>query len=81
MKLLIPNKLKETTIRKVTNDEKTKVFGIIGTVEDLWKKEIIEWSDYPARTWLFIPAPNTDFQSRAGDTRIEVLTHLMSVGR
>lgn len=80
MKCLIPRNHKETTVRKVTNDEKTKVLGIVGTVEDLWKAEIIEWSDYPAKTWLFIPAPKTGLKDRAGDTKLEALRHLIEAG-
>ena len=35
----------EGSIRKVANDEKTKVLGIIGTVEDLVAEHVFDYCD------------------------------------
>ena len=37
----------ETTIRKVWNDDKTILYGVVGTVEDMLKVGLLEYCGYP----------------------------------
>lgn len=37
----------ESTIRKVWNDDKTILYGVIGTVEDMLKVGLLEYCGYP----------------------------------
>lgn len=43
------------SIRSVKNDDKSKVFGIVGTVEDLLSVGILERCDAPKDYWCFLP--------------------------
>lgn len=51
---LTKRKNDNSTIRKVWNDEKTYVYGIIGTVEDLLEAKILEFCSYNPETWCWI---------------------------
>ena len=39
----------ETTIRKVWNDDKTILYGVVGTVEDMLKVGLLEYCGYPKK--------------------------------
>lgn len=47
-----------TTVRKVVNDDKTVVYGVVGKVGDLLKEGLFSYCDYPCNDWAFI-ANNT----------------------
>lgn len=44
----------EGSIRKVANDEKTKVLGIIGTVEDLVAEHVFDYCDADNGLWACV---------------------------
>lgn len=50
----------ETTVCKVRNDDKTILYGVVGTVGDLIKVGIITWCVYDNDLWLFLPESNID---------------------
>lgn len=64
------------TIRKVWDNDKKVCYGVVGTVGDLLKAKILEYADYPAETWAFIPAPGVMYQVKFGSTREAALAHL-----
>lgn len=53
---LMKRKDDTSTIRKVWNDDKTVLYGVIGTVEDFLRNGIFEYCDYPPENWCFIAA-------------------------
>lgn len=69
MRFLKRKGFEETTIRKVANDEKTEVVGIVGTVGDLLKVGILEYCDYERTAWCYIPKHGNN--ARFGNTREE----------
>lgn len=46
MKFMKNKGYEETTLRKVRNDDKTILYGVVGTVGDLLKVGILDWCDY-----------------------------------
>lgn len=42
------------SIRKVWDDDKTMVYGLLGQVGDFMKKNIFIYCDYPEDVWLFL---------------------------
>ena len=48
---LLKKKGYEGTLRKVVNDERTEVLGIVGTVGDLLKERVLSYCDAPWGTW------------------------------
>lgn len=64
-----------STIRKVYNDDKTVLYGLVGKIRDLLKAGILDWSDYPDTLWLFLGA-NSSIPDRYGKTREEALNDL-----
>lgn len=69
MKFLKRKGFEETTVRKVVNDEKTEVFGVVGTIGDLLKVGILEYCDYERDAWCYIPKHGNG--ARFGNTREE----------
>lgn len=69
---LIKRKGHDNTVRKVYNDDRTKVYGVVGTVEDLLKEGIFDYCDYSGETWAFV---NQKLSAVFGRTREEVLPH------
>ncbi len=57
------------TIRKVWNDGKTECYGIVGTVEDMLKEDILEYCDAPVGTWFFFPKNSLCHKAVFADTR------------
>lgn len=49
-----------STIREVWNDDKTICYGLVGTVGNLKKANMIENYNYPKDTWFFIPCMNVN---------------------
>ncbi len=46
------------TVRKIVNDDKTEVLGIVGTFKDLMDLGIVEQvTNYSWDTWCCIPGP------------------------
>lgn len=64
-----------STIRKVYNDDKTVLYGLVGKIADLLKAGILDWSDYPDTLWLFLGA-NSSIPDHYGKTREEALSNL-----
>ena len=44
----------EGTIRKVVSEDRSKVYGIVGTVEDMLKEGILEYYDGSETQWCMI---------------------------
>lgn len=66
-----------STVRKVWDDDKTRCYGVVGTIQDLIDCGIMEYSDYDHNLWCFIPA--TAGATRGvhfGKTRDESLEYL-----
>lgn len=42
------------TIRKVVSDDLSKVYGIVGTVEDMLKEGVLEYCDGSKTQWCMI---------------------------
>jgi hypothetical protein len=52
----------EGSIRKIANDEKTKVLGILGTVEDLVAEKVFDYCDADKELWACVtPDGNATF--------------------
>lgn len=76
MKFLKRKGYEATTIRKVVNDEKTNVLGVVGTVGDMLKVGLLEWCDYDCDLWVFLSKPGSRLNDRFGNTREEVTAHI-----
>lgn len=63
----------ETTIRKVWNDDKTILYGVVGTVEDMLKVGLLEYCGYPKTVWCFLANPETSLSDRFAPTREEAV--------
>lgn len=65
----------EGTVRKVWNDDKTEVLGVVGTFKDLMELGIVESvTNYSRDTWICIPAPGRiDTWNGIGATRDEAI--------
>lgn len=63
----------ETTIRKVWNDDKTILYGVVGTVEDMLKVGLLEYCGYPKTVWCFLANPETSLPDRFAPTREEAV--------
>lgn len=61
------------SLRKVWNDEKTKCYGVVGTVGDFLAAGILRATDAPSNVWAFIYNPNTDGRAVFADTKEAVL--------
>lgn len=49
----------EGTIRKIANDEKSVIYGVVGTVKDLLKEGILSYCDFSPDDWCFISNDRT----------------------
>ena len=76
MKFLKRKGFEDTTVRKVVNDEKTEVFGVVGTVGDLLNVGILEYCDFDREAWCFISKGSNGLQDRFGHTREEATAHI-----
>ena len=63
------------TIRKVWDDTKTTCYGIVGTVADLERQNIIYDNTADPSQWLFLPTDHPD-NGKFGTTREEAVQHL-----
>lgn len=70
MKFMKNKGYEETTLRKVRNDDKTVLYGVVGTVADLIKVGIITWCVEDKDLWLFLPESNIQ-DGHFGKTRAE----------
>lgn len=70
MKFMKNKGYEETTLRKVRNDDKTILYGVVGTVGDLLKVGILDYCDYDKDLWLFLPKSNIQ-NGHFGKTRSE----------
>ena len=66
----------ETTLRKVVNDEKTEVLGVVGTVGDMLKAGILEYCDFNRDAWCFLAKRGIGLKDRFGHTREEATEHI-----
>ena len=76
MKFITRKGHEDTTIRKVVNDDKTKVIGVVGTVGDMLKVGLLEWCEYDINLWCFLSAPGSALKDRFGKTREEATAHI-----
>lgn len=76
MRFLKRKGFEESTIRKVVDDDKTKVYGIVGTVGDMLKIGILEYCDYGKDVWCFLPNPRTGIEARFGIDRKNAVEHI-----
>jgi hypothetical protein len=65
------------TIRKVTNDEKSKVIGIVGTVADLLSEGIFESCNASPETWVYIPMNDIESGAVFGPSRASVIPEIL----
>lgn len=70
MKFMQNKGYEETTVRKVRNDDKTILYGVVGTVADLIMVGIITWCVEDKDLWLFLPESNIQ-DGHFGKTRAE----------
>ena len=70
MKFMMLKCYEETTLRKVRNDDKTVLYGVVGTVGDLLNVGILDWCVYDKDLWLFLPKSNIQ-DGHFGKTREE----------
>lgn len=68
-----------SSIRKVWSNDKEVCFGVVGTVGDLLKENILEYADYSPDTWAFIPALGVMQKPWFGKTRGAALANLPSM--
>ena len=63
------------TVRKIVNDDKTEVLGIVGTFKDLMDLGIVEQvTNYSWDTWCCIPSPGrSETWKGIGATREEAI--------
>lgn len=63
------------TVRKIVNDDKTEVLGIVGTFKDLMELGIVEEvTNYSWDTWCCIPGPGRiEIWNGIGATREEAI--------
>lgn len=54
MRAFKQNKNYNGTIRTITNDDLTVVYGLIGTVEDLLKENVLLYCECSNNYWAFI---------------------------
>lgn len=76
MKFLKRKGLDDTTIRKVVDDERTTVFGVVGTVGDMLNVKLLEWCDYDRDHWCFLAKPGCGLADRFGRSREEATSHI-----
>lgn len=60
----------ETTMRKVTSDDKAIVLGVVGTVGDLLNAGVLDYCDFDKDAWCFIKKNGV---ARFGATRAEAV--------
>ena len=66
--------LESTTIRKAYNDDKSVLFGLIGTVEDFLNVGLLDYCDYLPQTWCFLlPLGNRAFFAKDRDAIITLI--------
>lgn len=66
----------DSTLRKIWNDDKTEVIGVVGTFKDLLVAGIIEKvTEYSLDTWCCIPLKNTDRWDGIGTTREQAINN------
>lgn len=61
----------EGTLRKIADDDKTKVLGVVGTVGDLIAESVLEYCDAPLDSWGCV---RTDYEAFFGETRDLVIS-------
>lgn len=76
MKFLKRKEFENTTIRKVVNDEKTEVLGVVGTVGDMLKVGLLEYCDFDRDVWCFLSKKGSGMNDRFGHTREEATAHI-----
>lgn len=50
----------DNTMRSVTSDDKSTVYGVMGTVGDLLAVGVLQMCDAAHETWCFIAADDSD---------------------
>ena len=71
---LLKKKNYSRTIRKVTDDDKTKVLAVVGTIGDLLAEGILEsCTQYSFDTWMCVPVSGYDKCAGFGATRDEAI--------
>ena len=60
----------EGTLRKITDDNKTGVLGIVGTVEDLIKERVLDYCDAPRESWCCV---RPDYKAFFAENRADAI--------
>lgn len=71
---LLKKKDYDGSIRKITNDDKTVNYGLIGTVRDFIKEEVLTYCEYSPETWVYIPI---DGPAVFGKTKLDVIGNIV----
>lgn len=61
------------TLRKVWNNDKSELYGVVGKVGDMLKEGILERCDYSHETWCYLPCKAIHTGGNFGKTREEAL--------
>lgn len=64
------------TIRKVWNDGKTVVLGVVGTVGDLLTEKLLKYADYDRDAWCYL---SMDGKGYFEGTREDALSHVKEI--
>ena len=78
MKMLKSKNYPDSSIRKITNDERTKVLAIVGEIKDLMEVGLIESKSriqFSLDTWMCIPAKGFDKGTGIGRSRDEAVSN------
>ena len=67
---LLNRKGNETTLRKIANDEKTKILGVVGTVRGLLQEHVFDYCEDNPNRWACVRA---DYEAFFGDSRDEAI--------
>lgn len=74
----LKNKNNPESIRKITDDERTKVLAVVGQIKDLMEIGLIEPKSriqFSGDTWMCIPAKGFDKNTGIGSTRDEAVNN------
>jgi len=72
----VKKKNDNSTIRVVTNDDKTIRYGVVGKVGDLLTAHILDYCDYTPDTWLFIARSGSGMNDKFAATCIEATSDI-----
>lgn len=66
----------DSTIRILSNNNKTVRYGLVGTVSDLLAAHILVSCDQPPETWCFLAQPGIGLQDKFAGSRAEAVSDI-----